>query len=237
MRWPSAWLSEMSGIERTRMASDLCIPHKSNHVAELKGQMHSMALASGLADSLDFYKTPVPGLIQGDNDSRVSFLSSDKASGHSVGADLVLVDELGLMTEKERALWNALSSCISAKDGRIIAISVRGSCPMLNELHARREDKSIYFEEYALDPEKHKYDDPRGWKEANPGLGSIKSLAYMKDRARLCLTNPADLGSFLAWDLNLPTSPGVEMIVNPAQWLACCVDVLPEREGPLFLGN
>ena len=208
----------------------------SNHVAELKNQMQGIAWASGLIDSVRFYKTPIPGLVKGLNDSEVAFLSSDKASGHSIGADVILVDELGLMTERDRDLWNALGSCISAKNGRIIAISVRGNCPMLNELYERRHDKSVYFEEFTFDSNVYRYDDEKGWKAANPGLNSIKSLSYMRDRARLCLSNNADISHFLSYDLNLPTEPGREMILTVQQWLELCGEGLPDREGPCFLG-
>ena len=72
-----------------------CVSLTSNHVAELKNQMQGIAWASGLIDSVRFLKTPVPGIVKGLHDSEVAFLSSDKASGHSIGCDVILVDELG----------------------------------------------------------------------------------------------------------------------------------------------
>ena len=73
--------------------------------------------------SVEMKKTPQPGVAFGVGDTRVDFLAADRASGHAVGADLAIVDEAGLLTERERPLWNAMmpssqsAACIKMKKG------------------------------------------------------------------------------------------------------------------------
>ena len=64
---------------------------------------------SGLED-LQFLRTPAPGLIRGPAGSTAEFLSADKSAGHSSGFDWSIVDELGLMGERERPLIAGMSS-------------------------------------------------------------------------------------------------------------------------------
>ena len=48
---------------------------------------------------------------------------------------------------------------------------------------------------------------PANWAAANPGLGTIKSLASMRDEAARVLETPSDQAFFVSHDLNLPGSP------------------------------
>lgn len=64
-------------------------------------------------------------------------------------------------------------------------------------------------------------DDETAWQAANPGLGTIKSIDYMRDRARWALSNPSDAADFRAHDLNQALRPSVDLLVDPDQWLAC----------------
>ena len=59
----------------------------------------------------------------------VDILSADKSAGHASGFDDALIDELGLLGERDRALVNGLRTSTSAKDGRFLAISIMGDAP------------------------------------------------------------------------------------------------------------
>ena len=202
---------------------------------ELKLQMEAIATASGL-DGLRFYRSPAPGRVQSASGT-VEILSADKSAGHSSGFDESIVDEIGLLKEKDRELINGMRSAISAKDGRFIALSIQGDAPFTAEMIERRDEPGIAVHHYAPEPDCD-LDDEAAWRAANPGLGTIKALSYMRDEAARVMATPADQASFKAYDLNLPQDPSREMICSLADWKACMVpaDKLPPRAGPCTVG-
>ena len=201
---------------------------------ELKDAIEALAIASGL--HIDVRQTPWPGQIRGARGARLDILASDKATGHAIGADLVIIDEAGLLEENKRALWNALLSSVSGRDGRLVCISIRGLGPMFSELAERADDGAVVWHEYA-GPDGAALDDADAWTAANPGLvDGIKSMAYMKDAARRAIVSPADAPDFRAYDLNQPQQPSVEMLCDVGEWLACETDALPPRAGSLVIG-
>lgn len=58
---------------------------------ELRIAMEQTATASNL-NGVRFLRTPTPGRIEGMDGATLDFLAADKATGHAVGADLVIVD-------------------------------------------------------------------------------------------------------------------------------------------------
>ena len=84
--------------------------------AELRQQIESIGLASGLAE-LRYRRSPYPGRIESHTGS-IEVLSSDRSAGHSSSFDLVIVDETGLFPERARELLAGLRSSVSAKNGR-----------------------------------------------------------------------------------------------------------------------
>ncbi len=216
-----------------------CVSVNREKSGELLGQCRAIAEASGL-EGLQFLRTPAPGLIRGPAGSTAEFLSADKSAGHSSGFDWSVIDELGLMTERDRPLIAGMRSATSARNGKLIALSIRGESPMLEEMIDRRELATCAVHHYApdviegADVDIH---DRKIWAAGNPGLAAgIKSEAYMvAESARVAVT-PMDLNSFLAFDLNLPQKPGREMIFAPSDLTACVVDELPERAGPCYVG-
>ena len=216
-----------------------CVSINREKSGELLGQCRAIAEASGL-EGLDFMRTPTPGMIRGPAGSSAEFLSADKSAGHASGFDWSIVDELGLMTERERPLIAGMRSATSARNGKLIALSIRGESPMLEEMIERRELPTCAVHLYApdviqgADVDIH---DRRIWAAGNPGLATgIKSLDYMAAESARVAVTPTDLASFLAFDLNLPQSPTREMIFAPADLTACVVEELPERAGNCYLG-
>ena len=206
---------------------------------ELLGQCRAIAEASGL-EGLDFLRTPAPGLIRGPDGATAEFLSADKSAGHSSGFDWSIVDELGLMKERDRDLLAGMRSATSARNGKLLALSIRGESPMLEEMLERRELPTCAVHHYApdvvqgADVDIH---DRKIWAAGNPGLATgIKALDYMAAESARVAVTPSDLNSFLAFDLNLPQSPTREMIFAPSDLTACVAEELPERAGPCYLG-
>ena len=201
---------------------------------ELKAQIQGIAEASNLS-GLTFRRSPTPGRVESETGS-VDFLAADASSGHASGFDLSIVDELGLLHERDRALVNGMRTAVSARDGRFLALSIQGGAPFTKEMLDRRDDPACVVHHYAA-PEGCKLDDPAAWDAANPGISAgIKSISYMRDESRRVLASPADQADFRAHDLNQPGEPGREMIVTAEQWQACIVETLPERAGPCAVG-
>ena len=49
--------------------------------------------------------------------------------GTRAGSDESIVDELGLLHARDREFVNGMRSAISARDGRFMALSIRGDIP------------------------------------------------------------------------------------------------------------
>ena len=201
--------------------------------SELWMQMQAIAEASGL-HGLTF--TKVPRRIVGPSGT-VDILSADASAGHASSFDDAIVDELGLLAERDRGLVNGMMSSISAKDGRFIALSIQGQAPFTREMIERRDDPAVAVHLYAP-PADAAVDDEAAWHAGNPGLGTIKSLSAMRDASRRALGSTANVSDFKAHEMNLPQSPSVEMIVDLSDWKACVVapDDLPPRAGECCIG-
>ena len=167
---------------------------------------------------------------------RVDILSADAGAGHSSGFDLALMDELGLLKERDRELVNGLRSAVSARDGRFIGLSIQGNAPFTAEMLARKGAPGLVIHHYAA-PDDCELDDEEAWAAANPGLAvGIKSLNYMRHRASAVAATPADQAAFRAYDLNQPVDPAQRNIVAAGDWRLCIVDELPPADGPCFIG-
>ena len=154
----------------------------------------------------------------------------------SSGFDLAICDELGLFPAKGgRELVSGLLSSTSAKNGRLLAISVLGESDLSREMVERANDPAttVYVHQARKDCA---LDDEAAWYDANPTLGSIKSISYMRDMARRAVANPSEALAFRVYDLNIPGRPDKQMIVSVDDWLHCTVHTRPERAGPCVVG-
>ena len=217
---------------------------------ELLQQIEEIAAASGIhvaggrdtptAGGLKVRRTPWPGkLIAVDTGGRVEIEGAGHASatGHSAGYDLAVIDEIGLLEERHRRMVNGMRSSLGARNGRFLALSIHGDGPFIPEILSRKGAPGLAIHHYTAD-EDLSLDDPVAWRQANPGLGTIKSESKMRDDAARVMDIPADEPDFQAQELNRPGSPTDEPIITPAQLQACEVPSgdLPPREGPAFVG-
>ena len=186
-----------------------------------------------------FNSTPAPGHIVGRNGARMDFLSADKSTGHAVGADIAVVDELGLITESQRELVDAAFSSLSARNGRLIALSIRGDGPHLQEMLDRQNLPHVYIQHHCLDKGDDPYDE-KNWHKANPGIAEgIKSIDYMRSAAARANSNFESEPKFLAHDLNMRVDPSQNLIVSSRDYVAVLVDSesdLPPRRGRAVIG-
>lgn len=167
---------------------------------------------------------------------RVDILAAEAGAGHASGFDLTIVDELGLLQERDRQLVAGMRSSVSARGGRFMALTIHGDGPFVPEILAREDDPSVAVHHYRPAADDCALDDEEAWAAANPGLATIKSVDYMRDEARRVLLTPADQPSFRAHDLNLAGSPSRETLLNLSDWRRCVVDVLPERDASVVVG-
>ena len=115
---------------------------------ELVAQMQAIAEASGL-QGLRFLRSPAPGRVEAASGASLDVLAADASAGHAAGYDDAVIDETGLLQERDRALINGLRSSTSARDGRIIHLSIHGSGPFVNELLEAADDPAIAIHHYA----------------------------------------------------------------------------------------
>ena len=194
---------------------------------ELRTAIEGTAKMSGI-EGLRTVKSPPPGQLWGMNDAHVRFLAADKATGHAIGADLALIDEAGLLQENQRALWNALKSSISGRNGKFWCISIQGDGPMFGELEAKDGARTVHWRRWQADP-KMEISDPAAWDAANPGLASgIKSIEYMQDQSDHVAVTPGDEAHFRAYDLNQSVDPHKESIVSVGEYMRCVTDAPPK---------
>ena len=195
---------------------------------ELRTAIEGTAKMSGIYDQLRLVKSPPPGQLWGLNDAHVRFLAADKATGHAIGADHAIIDEAGLLQENQRALWNALKSSISGRNGKFWCISIQGDGPMFAEMEAKDGARTVHWKRCQADPQMD-ISDPAAWHAANPGLASgIKSIEYMQDQADHVAVTPGDEAHFRAYDLNQSVDPHKESIVSVGEYMKCVTDAPPK---------
>ena len=195
---------------------------------ELLTQIEDIARASRL-EGLTIGK--VPRHARSDT-GRVDILSADRSAGHASGFDLVAVDETGLMPERARELLAGLRSSVSARAGRVVHISVRGDSPLYREILG---NPAVTAHVYAA-PDGCALDDESAWLAANPGLGTVKQISYMRAEVERIQGAPGDEPSFRAFDLNQALDPTREMICSPDDLRGCFTDEPPARSGPCVVG-
>ena len=204
---------------------------------ELRGQIEAIATASGLK-RIRFWRARSAPAITSEAGGSVDILSADKNAGAAGSYDLSIIDELGLLGERNRPLVNSMRSAVSAKGGKFLSLSVHGDAPFVPEILERKGAAGLKVHHYAAPPD-CQLDDEAAWDAANPGLAcGIKSRDYMISEAARVAVTRSDESSFRALDMNIPATPGSEMIFSLSEWEACVVDeaALPPRTGQCCVG-
>ena len=195
---------------------------------ELRRQVSEIAEASGL--DVRIRRSPYPGTIESSTGS-LDTLSADRSAGHSSGYDQVIVDETGLFPLRARDLLAGLRSSVSARNGKIRHISIRGDSELFAEILDNPAVVSHVYEA-AADCE---VGDEAAWRAANPALGVVKSIEYMRSAVELVKNCASDEPSFRALDLNQEISPAREMVCTPDDLRACFADEIDCR-GSAYVG-
>ena len=189
------------------------------------------------ARGLTFKKSPAPGRIESRWGS-AEVLSAQDYEGHASGFDLVLVDELGLLSERFRPLITGLKSSLIAKRGRMICLSIRGHSPFCDEAIERAGRPGVVVHHWA-GKANCEIDDEEQLRAANPGIeAGILRLDDLVRDAREAKGTP-DEPFFRQHHLNTKGTPSKELICSPTDWDRCVVRTpsdLPPREGSCVIG-
>ena len=227
-------LGYLAGPLRSMGWRAACVSINKEKGYELVRQTREIAAASRLA-GLRFLRSPAPGRVETGHGATLDVLAATDAAGAASGYDLVIVDELGLLQERDRALLSGLKSSLSARHGRFIGISIVGDGPFVHEYLDRADDPAVAVHAYMPAPGSDPCD-PATWEAGNPGLGTIKDRQYMIDRARAVAGNPSDMAYFAAEDCNLPGRGGAELVCTIGDWNTICEGDPPVRRGPGVIG-
>lgn len=228
-------LSFLAGCNHFPGAQIVCASISLEHIAELQKAALTFADANGL--EIENQKTPRPGHLLGIDGAECRFVSGSTTSALSTQADIAIFDELGTLPESKRTLIEHLKASLSGRDGKFLALSIRGDSPLLTEMvEASTSDPSIYCQLHEGDAASQ-LEDAANWQKSNPGLQSgIKSLDFMRHAARQAAQNPKLEPTFRALHLNERLMPDRLPIVTLSQWHACLTDDLPERTGGVTVG-
>lgn len=200
--------------------------------AELKNHMETTAEASGLT-GIQFLRSPAPGRAVSEWGT-LDLISTDTGA-HSAGYSLIVIDDLGFMSERHRDLIGTVRSAVSARAGLLLSMSATGFGPFVPEILERRGDPALAVHIHQAHPDAA-IDDESAWLAANPSLGRVKQWSYMRSESRRVQTSVKDQAAFRAFDMNQTAQPETETLVPADAWARCVTDDPPEPSGDCFVG-
>ena len=162
-------------------------------------------------------------------------LSSDAANAVSYIPRGIFIDELGY--HKNRALFDALDTSRGALNPLLVIIGTRGAPgSVLNRIIEGQEktpSPATLLRVYSAPDDADPFA-PDTWRQANPGLGTIRDDVELARFAAASKTDNERLAAFKTFYLNQSAEAGVEQILSVAEWRRC--DGEAKAEGVAFAG-
>ncbi|WHZ37508.1 terminase TerL endonuclease subunit [Sagittula sp. MA-2] len=180
------------------------------HALFIAKAMQALMEAAGRAKESKRRADPKPGQIF-IGTANLLLSTGTRAQGHGADLDLAVIDEGGLITRNQEELITGFFDALASKNGQLVLTGTRGDSPQYNEM-LERPDPRTYVCLHSATKEDDAAD-PETWKKANPGLGPIKSLSFMRD-AHTKAAQSGDLREFRAWHLNESLSPQRELLLD-----------------------
>lgn len=170
------------------------------------------------------------------NDGVFKPLASDKDSLDGLNVHVVIMDEWH-QWKNGRALYDIMADGITAREQPLIVMtSTAGTIreDIYDEIYEEAEiqfnnmklgnevdDRTLFFI-YELD-KKSEWRDANNWVKANPGLGTIKKLRALQDKAKRVVENPRLEKNFVCKEFNIretstETWLSFEELNNPATY-------------------
>ena len=181
-----------------------------DHATEISTTLAKLGEANGLPLATQAKPAAVFGLYG----SELLTLAATPRAGHGIGLDLALLDEVGLYDDnRQRAMLENMKSATVGRDGRTVAISIRGHSQLFEEFQQEAEAAPdiAYWQQHSAPPGAQ-LDDIEAIRAANPGLGDTVSEKALLDKARLAKNNASAAYFYRVQNLNLRGSPDKQAI-------------------------
>ena len=205
-----------------------------DHATEISTTLAKLGEANGLPLATQAKPAAVFGLYG----SELLTLAATPRAGHGIGLDLALLDEVGLYDDnRQRAMLENMKSATVGRDGRTVAISIRGHSQLFEEFQQEAEAAPdiAYWQQHSAPPGAQ-LDDIEAIRAANPGLGDTVSEKALLDKARLAKNNASAAYFYRVQNLNLRGSPDKQAICAVHEYERCIVPDLPPRQGSAIVG-
>lgn len=167
-------------------------------------------------------RTLVSELVADFCDAIFKPLSSDSDTLDGLNIHCALMDEIH-QWKNGKQLYDILADGISAREQPLIFMTstagyIRediydqeydGACTLIDSYSnpdLKTDERTIAFI-YELDS-RNEWQDETCWKKANPGLGTIKKLSYLKDKVEKAKKNPIHLKNLLCKEFNIRETAG-----------------------------
>lgn len=198
-----------SPLYRRNFSGAVAAPSEK-HALYISKAMKALMKAAGREDDISTKVNPRPGVVYVENGELI-LSTGTRSQGHGADLDLAVIDEGGLLENKQSELVQGFLDALSGKNGQLILTGTRGDSKYYNDL-IDRPDKRTYVCLYGAakddDPT-----DPKVWDKANPDGGKIKPRRFLKD-AYEAAEHSGSLREFEAWQLNKPLSPTRELLID-----------------------
>ena len=163
-------------------------------------------------------RTKVGELTADYNDSVFKPLGRDSDTQDGLNVHCALLDEIHAWPPSLRDLYTIVTDGVTARDQPLILETTTAGVvreAIYDEQYDRAEKKINALEEgkeidvhfmpvvYELD-DKDTWKDPEHWKEANPGLGTIKKKKQLADKVARAIANPKAVRNLLTKEFNIP---------------------------------
>lgn len=162
-------------------------------------------------------RTLVAELVSDFNDGIFKPLASDADSLDGLNIHCALLDEIH-QWRNGRALYDIIADGITAREQPLIFMTSTAGVirediyddtyeeaeKIINgyfDPDGYQDDRTIYFI-YELDS-RSEWTDPKCWKKANPGLGTIKNYRILADKVKKAMQNPALVKNLVCKEFNI----------------------------------
>lgn len=167
-------------------------------------------------------------------------LSAEGKTAHGLSPIVAILDEVGQVKGTQDDFIDAITTAQGAhSDPLLLAISTQAATDAdlfsqwLDDA-ANSNDPKIVSHVYAA-PKDADLLDKKGWKAANPALGTFRSLQDLEEQAKQAARMPSAENTFRNLCLNQRVST-VSPFISKDVWVKCGGKVLPFGNAPVFAG-
>lgn len=167
-------------------------------------------------------------------------LSAEAKTAHGLSPIVAILDEVGQVRGPQDDFIDAITTAQGAHDAPLLlAISTQAAddADLFSQLiddALNSHDPKIVCHLYTA-PKDVSLMDKQGWKEANPALGTFRSLEDLEEQAKQAVRMPSSENTFRNLCLNQRVSV-VSPFISRDVWKSCGGEVLPFGDAPVWAG-